>query len=57
MTLIDTARLVNDLRAVLAAITPSQINILTSIQEVINERMRELQEDIANDNQDNEETN
>ncbi len=49
MTIIDPARMVGDLRAIVAAVTPAQIDILTSIQEVINERILELKEEVEND--------
>ena len=44
MTILNESHLVEDLRAVIAAITPSQMDVLVSIQEVIEERIKELEE-------------
>ena len=55
MSITDVSRLVQDFSAVVAAITPKQIDILTSLQAVIDERINELNEDIANgDSQEND---
>ncbi len=44
MTILHTEHLVEDLRAVIAAITPNQLKVLLSLREVIEERIKELKE-------------
>ncbi len=46
MSITDTARLVSDLKAVVGSITPTQLDILFAIRNVIDERVTELNAEI-----------
>ncbi len=48
MSIVDTGKLLVDLRAVLASVTTKEIEVLKDIRLILDERYNELMEDIKN---------